>query len=288
MSESVAITIFGRHAPSWMRALSHGGPVWARLEVVRSVRVIEAKSEGADLPPDPKDGRPVLIPLLEPDIRSRPGGYYTLCPNSRALEILADKGAFAAFVRRQGLEALSPATYDTINEACFPLLAKPTALNGGHGIRLLRGRAEYEALCVSPAWAAHPYILQAFVAEEQDYSTYLFCQGGRITWHRTFRYVVTPDAPIRGPVVHLRSEPCTLTDDQLASLERFLIPLDYDGPCNVDHKIMSDGTLRVLEINPRLGGSLMLPQYVDDLAINIALVIAHARFEPGNSVARWV
>ncbi|WP_342152572.1 hypothetical protein [Methylorubrum sp. SB2] len=279
-SESVAITIFGRHVANWMRALDENAPVWTKLSGVRSVRVLERSSPGFDLPPDPAQGRPVLIPLLEPHIRSRPPGYFTLCPSREALDTLADKRAFAAYVRRQGLDALAPAVYDTVEEARFPCLAKPIARNGGQGIRLLHDREAYEAFSASPAWAAHPHILQAFLAEEQDYSTYLFCRAGRIAWHRTFRYVVAPEAPIRGPVSYPASEVRTLCDAHLADLERFLIPLAHDGPCNVDHKILPDGTLQVLEINPRLGGSLIMPDYLDDLAANLALVIAHARFEP--------
>lgn len=60
--------------------------------------------------------------------------------------------------------------------------------------------------------------------------------------------------------------------DTLALFERFLRPIRYDGPANIDTRRGADGTVWVLEINPRLGGSLMRPEKVEDLAALAALV----------------
>lgn len=262
-----------------MRALGPGAPVWARLPAVAGVRVLDPTPDGAGLAPEPGAGRPVLIPLLEPHIRARPRGYFALCPGDEALDTLADKARFASYVARHGLAALCPAVYDTVEAARFPLLAKPTLLNAGRGIRVLADRAQHDAFRASPDWAARPHILQEYLDDRDDYGTHLFCRDGRIVWHRAFRFRLPPGAPIRGPVSPLTSQPCRLDAGQIGQIERVLAPLAYSGPCNVDHKIAPDGSLRILEINPRLGGSLLLPANVADLAHVLGMLIADAVFE---------
>ncbi|QIJ74389.1 hypothetical protein GU700_07235 [Methylobacterium sp. NI91] len=280
MIEDIAITIFGRHTESWMAALGPGAPVWAQLKAVRTVRVLEPSSDGADLLPNLEAGRPVLIPLLEQHIRSRPPGYFALCPSSEALETLADKAMFAAYVKRHGLEALSPKVYDTVDEAVFPLLVKPTKLNAGSGIKLIHNRDQYEDFRASATFSSRPHILQAYLEDDQDYGTHLLCRDGRIVWHQSFRYVLPPNSPIRGPVTHLTSEVCSLEDEQIKALEQFVMPLKFSGPCNVDHKIAPDGSVCVLEINPRIGGSLILPANLASLTQVICYIIDNAELDP--------
>lgn len=60
----------------------------------------------------------------------------------------------------------------------------------------------------------------------------LFINGGRVSYTR--RLVTTP---------------------HLSVLERMLAAIGYEGLCCVDFKVR-DGRLQLLEINPRLGGSL--------------------------------
>jgi len=49
----------------------------------------------------------------------------------------------------------------------------------------------------------------------------------------------------------------TLDQNHLRQFVHCLKPLKYSGPCNIDFKINPEGSLKILEINPRLGGSLM-------------------------------
>jgi hypothetical protein len=50
-----------------------------------------------------------------------------------------------------------------------------------------------------------------------------------------------------------------------------LSPLAYGGPCNVDYKLSADR-----RINPRLGGTLMLPAQAEQLRAAMACTIEHA------------
>lgn len=46
--------------------------------------------------------------------------------------------------------------------------------------------------------------------------------------------------------------------------EKFLIPCKYSGICNIDFIIVNDN-IKIFEINPRLGGSLMMSLNRKDL-----------------------
>jgi len=55
-----------------------------------------------------------------------------------------------------------------------------------------------------------------------------------------------------------------------------LRPLAFSGPCNADYKLTVDGRLQIFEIDPRLGGTLMLPSQSDQLRAALACIIEHA------------
>ena len=62
----------------------------------------------------------------------------------------------------------------------------------------------------------------------------------------------------------------------VTQFEKALAPLSYNGPCNLVCKFAANGTVRIFEINPRLGGSLMLPQYKDQLQQALTCIVANA------------
>ena len=55
-----------------------------------------------------------------------------------------------------------------------------------------------------------------------------------------------------------------------------LRPLAFSGPCNADYRLTVDGRLQIFEIDPRLGGTLMLPSQSDQLRAALACIIEHA------------
>jgi carbamoylphosphate synthase large subunit len=73
-----------------------------------------------------------------------------------------------------------------------------------------------------------------------------------------------------------RITPHVASPDDIASFERLLLPLGYDGPATVDYRRRPDGRLAVFEINPRFGGSLMRPAHEDDLVMSLRTVLDNA------------
>ena len=60
-------------------------------------------------------------------------------------------------------------------------------------------------------------------------------------------------------------------------IEAVLRPLAFSGPCNVDYKRTADGRLQIFEINPRLGGALLLKSNAGLLRQALGHIFAAAR-----------
>ena len=55
-----------------------------------------------------------------------------------------------------------------------------------------------------------------------------------------------------------------------------LAPLNYRGPCVIDYKL-ADGRVQIFEINPRLGGTLLLDAHARLLREALAHILSPAR-----------
>ena len=62
----------------------------------------------------------------------------------------------------------------------------------------------------------------------------------------------------------------------LSDFQRILAPLKFSGPCNIDYKLSAAGDVRILEINPRFGGSLFLPDVVARLKGSLSCIVDNA------------
>ena len=268
------VGIWGVHTPDWMDALAPAAAVWKQLPAVRAVLVLPDSAPG--IPFRARRGRrPVVIPLMEPHIARKPGRYASLTPTPDALATLADKGRFADYAARHGLAHLCPTHYPSIETAAYPCIIKRPDLNGGCGVALAQTLDRARNILEREPFAGHPCVIQSLVPVEVEYAVHCVCRAGRILWHRVYACDRARDQIRRGDDgVALRN--ATVSDAVLRELERFLRPLAYTGPCNFDCTWDADGRLVVFEINPRLGGSLMRPEHVADLAACLDVIVAHA------------
>lgn len=266
------VIVFGRHSPDWMLALGNTAEVWKRMGNIRDV-VGMAHDDPASLPAD--DGATVILPLMEPHMLGCPRAYRSLFADPQSVMSLADKSAFAAYAVEHGLEALCPGNY-TVAEAAYPCVLKRVDLNGAAGITLVRSEAELQELLAREPWLGKPCLIQAYVASEYDHVTHAVYRNGSILWHRSYRYRLDPEAQVRRPGMRMALERIDVSDDTISQLDRFMAPLNYNGPMNFDYRFAGDGSLKVIEINPRLGGSLMRPANVDHLAEALTAIVENA------------
>lgn len=270
------IVVFGDEFSDWVKILAPGAPVWQGVAGVRSV-----SHAGDDWRPPrlcwPASRRRLVLPLREINTTATPAGCWGLAADEKAIRTFADKRRFATYVRQQGLSHLAPEDYGSVERANFPCVLKLTDRWGGNGVAVAVTRDDLEAKRNSPPWAGRPVVIQGFV-DGPEYAAHGICVRGRIVWHRAYAHETRTDRPIRVPSQEETTRPVALSAADLADMERFLLPLHYDGPVNFDYKRGLSGAISVLEINPRLGGSLFRSRNAGDLRAALAAIIAHARW----------
>ncbi len=275
-SLSVHVIIFGEHGWDWMTALAPHAPVWSRMYDVDKVLLIPATP--GTLIPEPSRGdiRTVVIPLLEDHTRHCPRQYLSLIADDRSIEALGNKAAFSAYAEAIGFAHLCPKTYASSADAVFPCVLKRVDLDASRGVAIVRSSLELQSCLEQDPWVGQAFILQSFAAGATEYVTHCVCKDGQILWHCSFCYELNSPDSIRSPVDMVRSRPATASQFTLSQIKEFLSPLSYCGPCNVDYKISDSGRIIVFEINPRLGGSLMMPRNVNYLRDALSHIIKAA------------
>lgn len=272
-TDYVRVVIYGSHSEDWMRALGPGADVWSHLPQVCEV-LHAADGQAGNIPREHRH-RTVILPLMETHIATCHDGFACLIPDPESLRTLQDKGAFAAYAQARGLAALCPKTYAGPEQAVFPSVLKRLDLNNCDGIRMVNSVEECHACLQQDPWRGHDVLLQEYIAENTDHCMHGICVDGRILWHCTYAYAPAPAGIQRRYGLSLQR--VTQTAARLAEFESFLAPLRFSGPINIDYRIRANGKTAILEMNPRLGGSLMRPANAADLRAALSVLLNQAR-----------
>ncbi|MFD1612230.1 hypothetical protein ACFSCW_10490 [Sphingomonas tabacisoli] len=175
------------------------------------------------------------------------GRRRAVVPDAELVEICDDKLLFCENMLAMGLGALLPELLpDPPN--VFPYVRKPRRGEFGDGIRIVR-RPEDDhdpsphSFCQRPVEGAYEYVL------------HLLRVDGRIRYARCYRYLMADTLSVRGreqPALTIaEAEPGRALKPCADILER----LGFEGTCCFNYK-WEAGALRILELNPRFGGSL--------------------------------
>ncbi len=272
----VRIVIFGEFADDWLSTFLDP-KIWTGIEGVTEV-VRVADRPGARLPPPAfADSRTVVIPLGLPNIRNCPTHLPALIPDGRALDALGNKKSFAAYMAAGGLADFCPKVFAADEEAGFPCVIKRADLGAGWGIAIARSPEDLARLRQATDWRGKDCVVQAFVPGAIEHVTHCVCRDGVILWHCSFACEMQHPEQIRSGMEDQTITPAVATPRVLDQIGRVLAPLGYSGPCCVDYKLSPAGDIVIFEINPRFGGTLMMPQHADRLREALACIIRHAR-----------
>ncbi len=275
-SPPVRIVVFGEFADDWLSTFLDPA-VWTGIDGVAEVLRV-ADRPGARIPPPAVAGsRTVIIPLGLANIRNCPTGPAALIPDRHALDTLGDKASFAAYMAASDLSDLCPEVFATDEAARFPCVIKRIDLGAGWGIAIARSRADLARLRQAADWRGKDCIVQAFVPGAAEHVTHCVCRDGRILWHCIFACEMNHAEQIRSGMDDQTIAPEVAAPRVLEQIGRVLAPLGYSGPCCVDYKLSPAGDIVIFEINPRFGGTLMMPQHIDRLREALACIIRHAR-----------
>ena len=220
-------------------------------------------------------GVDVILPMTEvttylvAESRHEYGGIRMPLADIAAFETLSDKGKLFAAAARLGVP--TPATLfveragDTLDLADslgYPVVLKPyrsRILLPGRwlttSVRIAASREEVSALVrEDPAFANHPFLLQAYVEGEGQGVFTFYGEGHPLAFfaHRRIR-----ERPPWGGVSVL-SESVPVNEEMADIARKLLGTVEWSGAAMVEFKVSPDGTPYLMEINPRFWGSLQL------------------------------
>jgi hypothetical protein len=268
----VRVVLYGLPYADWNASLSDR-QLWQDLRVVSEVRRIPGLRW---LLPWSTE-RTVVIPMKTEHAVTVPQRYRGLIPDRRSALLMADKSTFQRYLVDNGLTAYAPATYASPDEAAFPCVVKRLDLSASVGVEIATSRRHLDEILQSPVFSGHPALLQALTPGIVEYASFCVCDGGRIVWDCTFASTMSGPAVIKNED-NGKDRRIVATDPAvLEQFEAVLAPLAYRGPCVIDYKIADDGRVQLFEINPRLGGTLLLKANARLLRETLSHMIAPAR-----------
>lgn len=177
------------------------------------------------------------------------GRRRAVLPTAALVEAMDDKLLFHRRLTALGFGDLLPALLGR-GERPYPHVVKARRGDFGKGIRIVRSVAD------EPDPPPPDSIRQEAVAGADEYVLHLLRVDGQVRYRLCYRYEMDAALTVRGAVDRPRLiEPA---DDApvLATCTAILDALGYEGTCCFNYKFADDG-LRILELNPRFGGSLV-------------------------------
>jgi carbamoylphosphate synthase large subunit len=198
------------------------------------------------------------------------------CNRQHKRATLEDKAEFAAYMAANSFGDYCPRTYTGRQDAVFPCMLKRTDLSAGLGVAIVQSTRHLDELLQTRMFQGHPYLLQALVQGNVEYATYCVCKGGRVLWNCSFATDTGSPIAIKREDNAVRRQAIATPDPVLRQIETVLLPLASRGPCNIDYKLLADGRMQIFEINPRLGGTLMLPAQAMELCAALTCIIERA------------
>ncbi len=215
-----------------------------------------------------RDQKVVYIPIEEDTTllvyrflkEKRFDNFYHNLPPENAFDTVRDKAKFATFCHQENIpvpEAYSCEVLLEMKQLPFPLIVKPKSGSGSVGILFIDTKEELVEVCAQKRMDA--YIIQRRLENPADVQGAFFLfEAGKMVGYYGHKRIRT--YPVTGGVtIYSR---CDL-DPRLEALgEELLERLNWSGLAMVEFLYdPSDDAYKIIEVNPRLWGSLMLAEF---------------------------
>lgn len=168
------------------------------------------------------------------------------------IKLLRNKKLFYEYMKLHNLLEYLPIHFTKIDDIILPFVKKPLCLNGSSGIELNK-ISDFDN-----------YIYQEFINNKYEYVSHIYCINGIIKNIITYKYKVYT---LCNNYYNCTIEKYICKKEYSDIFQVILNTLQYSGFCCIDYKITKELKLKIFEINPRLGGSLMRKENIKDLAI---------------------
>ena len=198
-------------------------------------------------------------------------GYEGL-PDLEILEKFANKKIFHLLLKDLNLAQYQPNIYLDQDITQFPIVLKRTNLNACQGIRIIFTRQELTDSLSQDMWRRKEIIIQEFIENTNEFVWHAVYKDGVRLWEATIKYVKSNSLILRGPNSQIDSMIIESNPDATKVFDQIMSKTNYSGPCNIDFSYESSN-LKIFEINPRIGGSLMNPENKELLAQALNAII---------------
>ena len=144
-------------------------------------------------------------------------------------------------------------------------LLKPPELNFASGIIIFYKKDIYHNKFFVENMLKNGCILQKYVHSNKEYVCHCVCLNGIIKHNITYEYLCPSHIYTKSDNV-ISSTKIISDKNFIKIFELFLKDLNFTGICNFDYKIDRYNKPIIFEINPRMGGSLMVDENSEDLS----------------------
>ncbi len=269
------VILYGAGSARWREALDPVSGVWEGVPGVREV--VFAERLGDLLLRGWGDGgQSIVLPLRQRALQRFPRLWWNLAPSRFAHDNCVDKLRFDRFMRVAGMADMVPGSWRLVAECRFPCVIKRLNKDGSFGVRVVGSMAELKATLAAKPFRRRPVLFQELIEGLVDHATHCVAVDGRIVWQVSYAYDIDPATRVQTIADHPRRRRIDASPKVLAQFERVLVALGYSGPVSFDWRPRGEEAV-LFEINPRLGGSLMLAINRDDLRAGLTAVVQHAR-----------
>lgn len=239
--------LFGEHSTQ--------GPAIARLVDHDRYDVAFAPLTGADF-----TGYDLVVPLRVEQIEAARGAdadgrRRAVLPTADLVELCDDKLLFNQRLIALGFGEAIPALLGDAPDT-YPYIRKARRGDFGAGCRMVRRAGEDVAIPDS--------FCQRAVSGADEYVLHMLRVDGAVRFTLCYRYDMGEPLAVRGAAGAAVSVTPADETPALATCRAILDALDYEGTCCFNYKL-EGGALRILELNPRVGGSLVgeITRYLD-------------------------
>lgn len=255
------IIMYGNPAAHWKRALEKNSKLWSRIEgkpsslITRNNKVIDGIEDK------------IIIALNEDDILNCP--YKSLKPSDDIIKIFRDKRQFKDFLKINNID--NYAKDYTLENVEFPVILKRTDLVKGKGIFLIKDMEELKIKLSLPIYLNQEYIIEKYISTPYEPVTWMVCKDGEVLWHKSLEWS-KKTSPIIKTGAEIGGIEYTPSESTIELFKQIIKISNYSGPIAFNYKMLDESPI-IFEVNPRLGGTLMLEENIDLLAEAINTII---------------
>lgn len=174
-------------------------------------------------------------------------GDKLLAPSAEVFDLCDDKEKLYRLLRHSRFSKYIPSdATDT-----FPLILKPVSGANSQSCEMIETAEQLSAAL--ELTATGKFALSEMIAGKKEYALHLLIQNKVIKKSLCIEYEFTKDYPIKSIDVPIAKR---IVRERYNDLwQDLLAHIDYEGVCCINYKVR-DGIPQLIEINPRIGGSL--------------------------------